>query len=125
MKYTILALTIALAAAGCTSVSSTAVTSDPQPTNTDQKALAVIKGALKDPYSVRDIRLGHPHRAVDNFAYPNAWAVCATFNAKNSFGGYAPGAYLVFFKNNQAIDIKGGPTVSVYPECGPLHPVKA
>ncbi len=107
---------------GCLSTSTIAA-NDPQPTGSDAKAVAAIRSVLKDPSSVRDFRIGRPHRAVNNFIHPNSWAVCASFAARNSLGGYTRGNYLVFFQNNRPIDVKGGSDVTSYPECGPLRAV--
>jgi hypothetical protein len=114
-----------LSAAAITLIATTAyAASEPAPTGTDKKVADIIRKSAKDPWSVRDLKAGKPHQAVDNFRYPRAWAVCTTFYAKNSFGAYSQGFYLVFFKNNQVIDALGGPGIAPHPECGPLHSVK-
>jgi len=123
VKKYIISIIAALAVAGCTSVDNAAVASDPMPTNTDAKAVAAIKVALKDPFSVRDLKIGRPFRAVNNYGHPNAWAVCSTFFAKNSFGAYNQGLYMIYFEKDRVIDLTGGPGIAIYPECGTLHPV--
>jgi hypothetical protein len=97
---------------------------DRKPTGTDAKATAAIRRVLKDPFSVREFSLGSPHRATNNFIYPNAWNVCASFYAKNSYGAYNRGAYRVFFKNNQVVDVKGGSDVTIKADCGPMRSLK-
>jgi hypothetical protein len=106
--------------AGCTSTS-TVTANDPQPTGTTAKAKAAIMSAVRNPSSVQGLRIGSPYRATKNFFYPGAWAVCASFTGQNGFGGYTRGNYLVFFRDNRAIDVKGGPDVVLPPECGALR----
>jgi hypothetical protein len=119
MKRLLIAGLIGLA--GCTSTSVAA--NDPQPTNTDAKAIAAIRAVLKDPSSIQGLQLGNPTRATTNRIYPNAWNVCATFGARNSFGGMTRGAYRVFFKDNKVVDVKGGPDATIKADCGPLRAV--
>ncbi len=113
-----------LSAATVILIAAAAFAAEPPPTGTDRKVADIIRKSAKDPWSVRELKVGKPHQAVDNFSYPRHWAVCTTFYAKNSYGAYSEGFYLVFFKDNRVIDALGGPGVSPYPECGPLHPVK-
>lgn len=113
-----------LSAAAVALIATTASAAEPPPTGTDKKVADIIRKSAKDPWSVRELRAGKPYFSLTNFSYRNHWAVCTTFFAKNSFGGYNQGSYLVFFKNNQVIDVLGGTDVGVRPECGPLHPVK-
>ncbi|HWT62975.1 MAG TPA: hypothetical protein VN150_10360 [Ochrobactrum sp.] len=110
--------------AGCTTAGpSKEVAADPKPIGVDQKVVQTIKTSMKDPFSVREVKVGMPFRAVNNFAHPHAWAVCTTLYAKNSYGAYNQGTYLVFFKNNQVIDMLGGTQTPVYAECGNMHSV--
>jgi len=111
-----------IALTGCTSTSNV-VANDPQPTGTDAKAIVAIRAVLKDPSSLQALQLSQPRRATHNVIYPNAWNVCATFSARNSFGGYTRGAYRLFFRNNQVIDVKGGSGATIKDDCGPLRTV--
>lgn len=76
------------------SACSTAV-KDPGPPPVNYRAAIEeqMRVTLKDPYSVRDFRLGRPQKmskwvgiAFGGNSY--YWGVCAEYNAKNSYGAY-------------------------------------
>lgn len=72
----------------------------PKPSNTLEPILAELKKTMKDPYSIRDLRVCEP-KVVPAFKYPGAgqrwegahWSVEFELNAKNGFGAYAGRRY--------------------------------
>lgn len=119
-----LAASLFLGLVGCTSTPSPEVMADPKPTNTDQKAVAAIRSVLKDPFSVREFKVGEVYRAGSSAYYPNAWNVCVSFYAKNGYGAYDKGFYRIYFKNRQVVDVMGGTSVEVKADCGQMRSVK-
>ncbi|MBD9544255.1 hypothetical protein IB276_32950 [Ensifer sp. ENS04] len=121
----VLVVGLVLGLVGCTSTPSKETMADPKPTGTDAKAAAALRGILKDPFSVREFRLSNAFRAPANHYYPGKWAVCARFYAKNGFGAYDKGSYIVYFRDGEVLEVMGGVGyVSPAPECEPLHAAK-
>lgn len=120
MKHFIsLALVVAFSACTTAKVRTDVTDSGPgpAPTNYQAQIKAYWQSALKDPGSLQLIRMGEPQKVVAYSAteaphWYDAYAdveftpvsghkVCATYTAKNSFGGYvAPKTDVFFFDSH-------------------------
>lgn len=91
------------------------VNPDPGPYPEKYRALVEqwLQETLFDPYSVRDLEVTVP---VEGTLWQGlllgghlpVWTVCATFNAKNRFGGYTGRSTTVLFiRNNSVIATEG------------------
>ena len=125
MKTVSFAATVLLLTA-CAAAPS-AVSSDPGHYPENYRALVKewMRNTLFDPYSVRDLEITAPTKGtlwrglVFGGALP-AWIVCATFNAKNRFGGYVGRSTSVLFIRDNAVittEDSGSNTMSSY-RCG-------
>ena len=70
----------------------------PYPVEHEEIIKAHMSGVLKDPYSARYEFFGPPTSGWQGVGSGRrfGWRICATINAKNSYGGYT-GAKLYYF----------------------------
>lgn len=72
------------------------------------QVLGELKRTLKDPYSIRDFVFCEPLKIKWQDGKPVRWAVMLSFNARNSYGGYAGvQMYSALFRNGR---LSGGVT---------------
>ena len=90
---TLAAIAACLALLGCASPASGPINPGPYPNNYEKIVQNWLRASLKDPYSVRDLRIERP--VADRFfvgllngGYVDAYQTCVTYNAKNSYGAY-------------------------------------
>ena len=63
-----------------------------KPENNEQQVISLIKGNLKDPDSLKVLSITNPVRAFAKYGFgstEHGWFTTITYNAKNSYGGYA------------------------------------
>ena len=90
----------------------------PKPTNVLPDILASLRKTMKDPYSIRDLRLCEP-KVTPAFKYPGAgerwepakWTVAFELNAKNGFGAYAGRTYFAATYKAGKLDDVGSPNL--------------
>lgn len=75
------------------------------PTNLQEVITAHLKDVLKDPDSLKDLRIGVPKKGWTHTNYGKdvlyGYWVGYSYNAKNSYGGYVGQKYhCAFFQNN-------------------------
>ncbi|MES0134514.1 hypothetical protein NKJ88_06060 [Mesorhizobium sp. M0016] len=100
---------------GCVSAS---VAAEPAPAGYREKAIAAITPRLKDPFSVKEMKVTKPYIERNSGVGNNGkWQVCATFYAKNSFGGYGPTVAFVTFSHGQVTDVGINSPQNYYTEC--------
>lgn len=81
---------------------------------------------LKNPYDVRDLRIGKPTQIVYDYNQAPKWSVCVSLYARNGFNALVPAAYYVSFAGDRvshvvAIDDYGF-IKSQAGKCGTLSP---
>lgn len=104
MRYTFTACSMALLI-GCAPQKTipTDAQVGPPPAAPEVSVNQWLQATLKDPDSVKALRIGPPRKGgwwtgVQNQGLVPKWYVCASFNAKNSFGAYAGASnYALFF----------------------------
>lgn len=90
----------------------------PKPANVLPDILASLRKTMKDPYSIRDLRLCEP-KVAPAFKYPGAgerwepakWTVAFELNAKNGFGAYTGRTYFAATYKAGKLDDVGSPNL--------------
>jgi hypothetical protein len=81
----------------------------PAPQNVVPSVVAKLRQTLKDPYSLRDLRICAPNagRAYYGLEWKRArWSSMIALNSKNSYGGYTGvSVFSVSFENGVAVDM--------------------
>ena len=104
-----LILSVLLVVFGCTTTPTvqdiTSANYGDPPTNLENTITAYLKDVLKDPDSLKDLRIGTPKRGWTRTNYGKdvlyGYWVGYSYNAKNSYGGYVGSKYhCAFFQNN-------------------------
>lgn len=97
--------TLLLGAALAASISPALADTKPSMSATEFKA--VVKRALKNPYSVRDFSMSPEPYVIGPDAHGvKHWIMCANYFAANSYGGLVRGGVTVFFKDGLVADIQ-------------------
>lgn len=92
--------------------------SGPKPTNVLAEIMVSLRKTMKDPYSIRDLRLCEP-KVTPAFKYPGAgerwepakWTVAFELNAKNGFGAYAGRTYFTATYRAGRLEDVGSPNL--------------
>ncbi len=93
-------------------------TAGPKPTNVLPDILANLRKTMKDPYSIRDLRICEA-KVTPAFKYPGVgdrwepakWTVAFELNAKNGYGAYAGRSYFsATYKGGKLEDV-GSPNL--------------
>jgi len=81
------------------------IKADPITTSEANKAVEeYISKTFKDPYSVRDLKVGVPRLAhVAAGGYDHLWVIPFSCNAKNSFGAYIGNREVLAFYSNGSV----------------------
>lgn len=90
----------------------------PRPTKVLADIMVSLKKTMKDPYSIRDLRLCEP-KVTPAFKYPGAgerwepakWTVAFELNAKNGFGAYAGRTYFTATYKAGRLEDVGSPNL--------------
>lgn len=83
----------------------------PKPANVLPEILGNLRRSMKDPYSIRDLKICQP-KIVPAVRLPNgtemkpSWTVDFSLNAKNSYGGYSGVTpFTAHFENGKLTDL--------------------
>jgi hypothetical protein len=84
----------------------------PPPANGLSKIVDKLRTELKDPYSIRDLRVCAPTASEAFYSYgrsawqPATWSTMISLNSKNSYGGYTGvKVFNVTFEHGEALRI--------------------
>lgn len=120
-------IAILVSLSGCTTGPFPEAPAAKPPVNYHQLAKNALRGSLKNPFDVKDVKMSNLTKIQYDYNQTPKWTVCVSLYARNGFNALTPGAYYVAFTEGVVSKIVSisdyGFIKSQVGSCGPMKPV--